>query len=108
MVVYRSIQAVVKIQYPNSMKIWYVAALMLLASCAKEVDNNALLSEPIEPLPPKPVPQLNYYISTSGSAGNSGRTADQSWSLEKANDYTFHPGDTINIVGVLNGSLLFN
>ncbi|GAO45201.1 hypothetical protein [Flavihumibacter petaseus] len=88
------------------MKIRYVVALLLLASCSKEVENNELLPVITEPTVTQPIPQLNYYVSQSGSILNSGKSADQPWSLDKANEFTFSPGDTINLVGTLYGSLM--
>ena len=88
------------------MKIWYLAALICFASCAKHIENNSVSPETSTSHPPQPIPQLNYYVSESGNEMNSGKTVDQPWSLKKANDFTFKPGDTINLIGTLYGSLV--
>lgn len=87
----------------------YLLVALLFVSCTPEYvfDN-----QPVTPTPPQDsvvqaAPKSpNYYISADGNDLHSGLAPDQAWTLERANSFDFHPGDTINIVGTVNGSFM--
>ncbi|ULQ52411.1 right-handed parallel beta-helix repeat-containing protein [Flavihumibacter fluvii] len=87
----------------------YLLVALLFVSCSKEI----VPEIPAETVPPSEqvivIPQYpNYYITEQGSSANDGRSPLNAWNLEKANAFTFQPGDTINIVGQVQGSLMLD
>src|SRR5437867_7912980 len=88
------------------MKTQYLVALLFFASCSKIVETQQQLpSTPNEKPLQTSARTLSYYISQSGDSTNSGKSPGQPWSISKANNYEFKPGDTINILGTVYGSL---
>src|SRR5206468_10176956 len=80
----------------------YLVVALLLVSCSKQIQKvqQQTASAAVKELPPD-----QYYISANGNSLNSGFSESQCWDITKANTHEFKPGDVINIVGTVTGSL---
>jgi hypothetical protein len=85
------------------------AAVLFMSSCSKTLEKylpDLSDHEPVEvPVPIPPENKNVYFISNTGNSTNSGHTPQKAWDLSTANQFQFSPGDTINIVGTIEGTL---
>ncbi|MBZ5858014.1 right-handed parallel beta-helix repeat-containing protein [Flavihumibacter profundi] len=81
----------------------YLLVALLFASCTKQIATKPN-PDPLVVAVPKP----SYFIKADGSGSNTGLSPEQAWDLDKANNFSFSPGDTINIIGTVNGMLVLS
>ena len=79
-------------------------ALVFFSSCSKETLTSDNIASPV-PAPKEEPVDFIYFISNTGSSSANGHSPESAWDLATANNHHFQPGDVINFVGHLIGSL---
>jgi hypothetical protein len=76
----------------------FLVAVFLFVVCTGQIVSK---TKPVQPAPTN----ASYFIKADGNGNRTGLSPKQAWDLHKANNFSFQPGDTITIIGTVNGSL---
>ncbi|ULQ56273.1 right-handed parallel beta-helix repeat-containing protein [Flavihumibacter rivuli] len=92
------------------MKPWTLPMLVSLfvVSCTKTLNTPSGAVPPETKHPVEVLDEHIFFISATGDSLNHGHSPEKPWDLATANRYTFQPGDIIEIIEQVEGTLTLN